>query len=439
MEIVNSWMNRGVLLHPLEGESIVDVSRSLVVKSTENKKLLFVLLDGLGMNLFEKLMKEYHKPGKLCNGNCGSFFCRFYSRPVRSIFPAATAAALTSYGTGNFPSQHGILGWVLRYSDTKTALSDMKSEGIFYNPLPWKTVDKQPLNIPEESVFAFSSCWRDIKLPRRSISVFADSKATRAYTATAPNGSISPGVQEYGLAIKCDGLSIDLSEALEKVEEIWRGNEPGNFTYVYCHHPDSLEHAHGVFSLEVNQKLKQLDKQLMEFWERTETVQNQEVVVCADHGQVDGQAIYIPRVIKLDGRFGCSGAVRLDNTMEHRCPMVWLTHSGCTGECSQEKMVEFVIETLSMVIVEQRKSLGIFCEGEEDLGWAFLLPEEIKALKLFGPAEFSPAAEAQLGHFLGITRTNEYLTFKDEGLHVVGMHGSLVPQEVLVPLFEAKN
>ncbi|HEY5960959.1 MAG TPA: alkaline phosphatase family protein, partial [Polyangiaceae bacterium] len=62
------------------------------------KHVIFVLLDGLGMNLLEQL-----PPGSFLRANL--------RMPLRATVPSTTACALTSIATGTWPSEHGVTGW----------------------------------------------------------------------------------------------------------------------------------------------------------------------------------------------------------------------------------------------------------------------------------------------------------------------------------------
>src|SRR5688572_13297583 len=60
--------------------------------------LVFILLDGLGMNLLRALPAE-------------TFLVRNFKRQLISTCPSTTACALTSVATGAYASRHGVTGW----------------------------------------------------------------------------------------------------------------------------------------------------------------------------------------------------------------------------------------------------------------------------------------------------------------------------------------
>ena len=60
--------------------------------------LVFVVADGLGVNLLERLPPQ-------------AFLRRRLAMELRTVFPSTTAVALTTLATGEWPARHGITGW----------------------------------------------------------------------------------------------------------------------------------------------------------------------------------------------------------------------------------------------------------------------------------------------------------------------------------------
>ena len=69
---------------------------------------LFVLLDGMGMNLLETTLPPT------------SFLRRHLVQPMHSVFPATTTAALNSLASGVHPAAHGLPGWTVRTTSAST-------------------------------------------------------------------------------------------------------------------------------------------------------------------------------------------------------------------------------------------------------------------------------------------------------------------------------
>lgn len=110
------WFAEGTLLRPDPGTpNSVDLALALAslsgasVPRTDGadhvarrigaaEHLVFVLVDGLGLELVERLPEA-------------SFLRRHLAMSLRTVFPSATASALTSMATGLWPNRHGVPGW----------------------------------------------------------------------------------------------------------------------------------------------------------------------------------------------------------------------------------------------------------------------------------------------------------------------------------------
>ena len=123
------WFQSGALVHPLSGKSIADVSKATIEMANSGEyRVLFVILDGLGSELFGRVLHP------------DSFLRKHYKQDVFSVFPATTAAALTSIATGQHPGEHGIIGWQQR-------LHQSPGEHVDAFILPWvRASDGAPLD-----------------------------------------------------------------------------------------------------------------------------------------------------------------------------------------------------------------------------------------------------------------------------------------------------
>jgi hypothetical protein len=72
------------------------------------RKLVYLVLDGLG----ERQLQRH-----LAAGQGTAFFASHPRTVISSVFPATTAAAVTTFATGASPAEHGIIGWHLNLPD----------------------------------------------------------------------------------------------------------------------------------------------------------------------------------------------------------------------------------------------------------------------------------------------------------------------------------
>ncbi|HLF77167.1 MAG TPA: alkaline phosphatase family protein, partial [Dehalococcoidia bacterium] len=113
---VLSWFTSGRLLRPdaslpttvhlarvlaqLNGASLglTGPEREILTAIGDSDHLVFVLADGLGLNLVQS------EPD-------ASFLKQNLVLELRSVFPSSTAPSLTSLATGLWPAQHGVPAW----------------------------------------------------------------------------------------------------------------------------------------------------------------------------------------------------------------------------------------------------------------------------------------------------------------------------------------
>jgi predicted AlkP superfamily pyrophosphatase or phosphodiesterase len=104
-----------------------------------SEHIVFVLLDGLGMNTLSRLPQD-------------SFLPATYRMTLSATCPSTTACALTSVATADYPNHHGITGWF-------THLPELDATII---PLPFiERFSRQPLTErglrPEDVIAAQAS------------------------------------------------------------------------------------------------------------------------------------------------------------------------------------------------------------------------------------------------------------------------------------------
>jgi hypothetical protein len=115
LQRVRSWFRDGLLVSPLDRPSSVHLaravaacadspirleaySREIVDLISPAEHLIFVVADGLGMNLMDELPE-----GAVLRMNC--------IKSIGAVFPPSTGTALTSIVSGAWPATHGVLFW----------------------------------------------------------------------------------------------------------------------------------------------------------------------------------------------------------------------------------------------------------------------------------------------------------------------------------------
>lgn len=301
------------------------------------------------------------------------------ARPITSAVPSTTATSLTSLGTGLPPGRHGIVGYTFWLPAYRQVL----------NPLTWD-VDVPPTACqPWPTVFD-AACADGVQVSTVSLRRFADSGLTRAALR--------------GPAFL--GLESDASED-ERLSAIGAAARSGgrSMVYVYERELDHTGHGQGVGSAAWHRHLARIDRFVGRL--RDALPASTALIITGDHGMLDVPADH--RVIVEDEPALLEGVDVLAGEGRLRQLQV---RPGVP--------VEEVAETW-------RARLG-------DLAWVRTREEAI-ADGWFG--ETDPFVADRLGQVLVAMRSDWAVMTRalPRELGLVGMHGSLTPDEMQVPLF----
>lgn len=384
------WFADGSLLRPDPAEpNTVDLSQALAVLSgvalprTPNVELLtgrigladhlvFVLIDGLGVDVLRRLPET-------------AFLRRHLALELRSVFPSATASALTSLTTGRWPSAHGIPGW----------WTYLPERDLMVTTLPFvERWSNAALDLPVRTLFPGEPLLP--RFQRHVASILPTSIADSAY---------SRYVRGPTATIAYDSPAGGVDATLAHV----RGAAGPTYTYFYLSSIDALSHHHGPRSQEVLAHALELDAQVARLVDALPD--GARVAVSADHGLVD-----VPQERK--------------RLLTRDDPFVSLLRAPPSGEPRSP-----------LLHVRPGRAAEVRARFEERFGDAFTLLDADDAfdLGLFGPDPPSAEARARVGDFLAVARGPDVLLYRHdteptgtERLH--GYHGGLLPAEVTIPL-----
>lgn len=213
-----------------------------------NNHLLFILSDGTGSNLIDKLEKD-------------SILKINKKMDLLTVFPSTTGCVLTSIVTATYPEEHGIWGW-FNYN---------KKLNIDYYPVLFlDRKNKKSLldyNINTNDIFKSSSVLKKL-----------DTKVNVLFPTTINNSVYSKFV------IDDDNRHpySNFSDIVEFMENNCLKNTK-SYTYLYIPDVDSIEHENGVDSKKTLTKLKEIDNLVKELSKN----KNLTIVFTADHGQTN--------------------------------------------------------------------------------------------------------------------------------------------------------
>lgn len=215
-----------------------------------NKKVLFVLVDGMG----------YYKVKNLDDS---SVLRKNLKYPMQTVNPTSTACILSSICSASYPTTHGIFGW-WHY---------IRSKNINCCPLLYverKTyLDLDKKNINDKDLFNFKSifdsynCNVNISMAREYI----NSKFSKTFAGKKANTHGFYSVKE---------AFTSMSKRIKETSK--------NFNYIYIDGLDFASHTYGTNSTEVKKIILEIEEGIKYIKNNNDDVT---VIVTADHGQVD--------------------------------------------------------------------------------------------------------------------------------------------------------
>jgi hypothetical protein len=293
---------------------------------------------------------------------------------ARTVFPSTTAAALTSLLTGTLPGQHGIVGYRARIPGTDDVVNQLRGWDTDGLPLSWQRAD--PLATASGRPF------------------FAVSKAE--YMGTGFTAATQAGAEFHP--------ADDLSERVATAAEL-AARHPGSLTYLYAPELDGIGHRHGWESDEWIEGLEAMDAAARVL--ASALAPSTGVVVTADHGMVD-----VPRHRHI--------LLREDDALVEGVRLIG----------GEPRMLHLYAEqgTADGVLAAWR-------ESEASRSWV-VSRDELIASGLLGPV--SPEVVERIGDVIVAARSG--IVYYDDRLSdkgpqkMIGQHGSLTPEERIVPL-----
>ena len=249
------------------------------VETSGIDNVILMLCDGLGYNEWRRT------PG---TGFFGAFNTKGSVRPITSIFPSTTAAALTSVSTGLTPQEHGLPEWFVY----------MQELGEIILTLPFSRPGERGRDtlkgrFPERALFDGAPVFRRLKTEGIGCMTFTGGYlANTVYSTLTRAGT---GVTPYSSA-------SDLSVSLRRFVEKAKGK---NFVYVYWSDVDHIEHAYGQGTDESLVETSLISHAMQEgFLDRVdrEAAKRTLILLTADHGQLTVEpekTVYVNRFTKL--------------------------------------------------------------------------------------------------------------------------------------------
>ncbi|MBU1692632.1 MAG: alkaline phosphatase family protein [Verrucomicrobia bacterium] len=394
MPLITSGVLRGFYAPEYRGNSIVNLLASLLRARGGRsphpglegfpagafraaRRAVYLVLDGLG---------EYQLQWYLKQAGKSPFFAAHPRQVITTVFPATTAAAVTTFATGAPPYEHGILGWHLHLGDLGMVSTILM--GVTRTGTPMAKPD-----FPLKEYLRLPSYLESVPGRRSLISYGAipDSRYSRA-----------------GLRWHESSACTTLTGLVRQVVAFARGRGRA-LAYAYWPGLDSLCHEWGCFHAKTMRHMIALDgamARLCAALKKTGTA----LVVTADHGLVDTPPERCIELRDVPGFYDCLAMLPSGDAREVSC---------------------FVRPArLNRFRGILRTSLRHACacvEGDALVQGGF-----------FGRGKQHPALSQRVGDFVLIAREGYAFNTTPPGMRSGfkrGNHGGMSPEEMRVPLY----
>ncbi len=339
-------------------------------------KVIYLLVDGLGKHQLDTYLD---------NGYGRHFFARHRHRVISSVFPATTAAAVTTYATGASPTEHGVLSWWLNLHDL----------GTVGNVLIEETRLGAPLKGPDFNLHEY------LQMPSYLNSTTGE-RALLSYGHITESTLSNAGTRWT----RKTGYET-LTGMREAVLQFARSSCHG-LAYVYWPELDTRCHAYGCFDSVTVKHFDQIDEVLASIAAElrgTDSV----LLVTADHGLVDTPE---DRYVDL------SAVPGLYDTL-------------ATLPAGDSRQLSFFIRpSLRREFMAYGRSfteIGVLVPGARLIRGGY-----------FGPGHPHPGLKGRVGDYVLIARDNYAFDAPPTGMpagSLIGTHGGMSKEEMRVPLY----
>jgi hypothetical protein len=318
---------------------------------------------------------------------------------LTSVVPSTTTSALTTLWTGRSPAEHGILGYELM----------LREYGLIANmiTLAPAVFDNQRGLLERAGVHPQSL----LPVPTLGTRLTQTGIEAHAFIGNSIRGSGLSRMHYADTTLHGFGSPADLWHSLREL--VGRPPQGKRFAWAYYSGVDALSHVHGPDSDLVRAEFEFFVRAMVDLFVRPlecSTGRDVLLLLLSDHGQV---ATAIQPRYHLSHHPGFARRLHFSPTGEARLPYLYL-------KPGQAEAVDQYIA---------REWPGAFTKLDSG--------DALRA-GLFGPGTPCEQAASRLGDTVLISHGPAYLWWADKPDTLLGRHGSLSAEEMLVPLLAAR-
>ncbi len=358
------------------------------------RRVILLLVDGLRWDLLQQALTAGLLPG----------WARLAERgvlaPLTSISPSTTAAALTTLWTGAAPAEHGVVGyevWLREYA--------LVASMIYHQPISFRRGmdDLQKAGFQPETFVPLPTLGEH--LARFGVRTLAFQHYTISHSGLSKMLFRETDVRAFSTPAQ---LWFNVRQALAEAPQEKR------YLWVYWGAVDNLEHHHGPHDPRVLAEVHAfgwaLERYLLDALtpaERQETV----LIITADHGHIhtdDNPDFYVRHHPRL------REALHISPCGENR--MMYLYPRPGHVDAMRAYFAEHWPEDFVLVPSQAALEAGLLGDA----------------------APRHPELRARVGDWMALTRGAAYLWWADKRNHLIGRHGGLSREEMLIPFLAAR-
>ncbi len=357
------------------------------------RRVILVLVDALSLSRLQRWMAEGVAPAWSQLAQDGLM------APLTSITPSTTSAALTSLWTGRGAAAHGITGYEMW----------LKEYGVVAN-----TILHSPITFQNDTgSLARAGFSAETFLPLPTLGTHLSAQGIPAF-AFQHHSLLRSGLSQMFLRdVNSRGFfsAADLWISLRQLLESRAGERL--YAWAYWSELDTLSHRFGPDDERVAAEFANFSLAFeRQFLNRLTPDARRDtlLVLTADHGQIPTTP---DPHYEIRNHAGLGRRLHINPTGENRLAYLYIRPG-------QSEAVREVIERT--------------WPGQ------FKLVDAVYAVEngLFGPGEAHPRLYERLGDLILIPHGNAYLWWADKENNLLGRHGGLHPEEMLVPFLAAR-
>ena len=367
------------------------------VETSGVENIVLLLCDGLGFNEWKRQDKK---------GFFGSVSKKGSVRPITTIFPSTTAAALTTVSTGLTPQEHGLPEWFVYMDELDAVIVTLPFSRVGESERDTLKGEFDPRSLYDGRTI-FQTMTEEgvncVSLTSRGLAYSAYSRISREGSEVLPYASAS-----------------DLAVSLRRLVEGARGR---NLFYAYWSYVDTIEHIYGPNTDEAEVEGSLISHAFQEgFLSKLskEASRKTLVLITADHGQLNVD----PEKTLYVNRFG-----KLIRSLARAPSGGMIPPWGSARDVYLRVEGSRLDETKAYL---ERKLSGIA---------TVLKTEEAIDQGLFGINKPSGKFRRRVGNLMVLPHGTNTVWFryrKGESLDLKGHHGGLTADEMLIPLAAAR-